>query len=60
MTADGGLGEAQSRGQVGRGGRSVVQDGAGDTLAGAPLTGRLLLRHLGGSTTDVFHNTIVA
>ncbi len=57
MTAYGGLGQPQPAGEVGHGRRAVVQDGARDTVAGGPLTGReFLLRSL----ANVFHNAIVA
>lgn len=37
MAADGRLGQLQPEGQLGRGGRTVVEDGAGDLVAGALL-----------------------
>lgn len=57
VAPDGGLGEPQTPGELGDGGRPVVQDGARDAVAGGPLTGReFLLRSL----ANVFHNAIVA
>ncbi|BFO20513.1 hypothetical protein SHKM778_69010 [Streptomyces sp. KM77-8] len=57
MPAYGRLGEAEPLGEFGDGRRAVVQHGAGDTVAGGPLTGSQFLT---GSLADVFHNAIVA
>ncbi|GGR00559.1 hypothetical protein GCM10010219_00130 [Streptomyces netropsis] len=37
MAAHGRLGELQPQGQLGRGGRTVIEDGPGHAIAGAPL-----------------------
>lgn len=37
MPSDGRLGQLQAKGELGRGGRTVVEDGAGDPVAGALL-----------------------
>jgi len=64
VPADGGVGEAEAPGEIGDGRGAVVQDGARDPVAGAPLPGRefLLRGPRGGlpSLADVFHNAIVA
>ena len=49
VAADGGLGEAQPLGQVGGGGRAVVQDGAGDPVRGcrrSPVVATAVARRL--------------
>ncbi|GAA2429940.1 hypothetical protein GCM10010273_01370 [Streptomyces lavendulocolor] len=60
MPADGGLCEAEPLGELGHGGRAVIQDGARDPVARGALPGREFLRWSRGSLTDVFHNAIVA
>lgn len=57
VPADGGLGEPEPLREGGDRRGAVVQDGARDTVAGGPLTGReFLLRSL----ASLFHNAIVA
>lgn len=57
MATDGGLGEAESSGEIGDGRRPVIQDRPRHPVARRALTGREFLHR---SRANVFHNAIVA